>query len=370
MLRLVILAALIALLIPNVSPAEEASEERETELYRTPVEITFDEEWTIISDWSEERETELSHTPVEMTFDEEWTIISDWLAFSGLLTIEAFLEDMDGESSGDILISTVQFALKALLSEEVSLLIEADFDFDFGEVTLDYDEEPWIASLGIQNVDFGYYYSHFISAAMTEDLGVTKENAFIVGFVPEGMDILVWVANGDADKAGKEDRIDDYGLSFMVIPLENFKFGVSFISDMADTDAELVSPVYSRRVSGASVFFVWEVGDLELIGEYITATREFSPVDLDEDGDGKGDTPSAFNAEIAWYLIEDMKLAVRVGGSAEFVDEPEIQYGACFSYDIWEGMSLSLEYLHEEFDSDFSDEQKMDAVTANLVIEF
>jgi hypothetical protein len=372
--RWVILAALLVLLAPNFTWAGETCEEKEAEVYHTPAKITMDEEWTIISDWSEEREAELYHTPAEMIVDEERTIISDWLSYSGLLEVEALLEYTDGERSSEILLSTVQLELEGFVSEEVSLQIVADFDDEdlvqFDEATIAYDGEPWVATLGIQYVAFGYYSSDFISGTLTADLGVTRQKAFMAGFVSDGLDLSVWVANGDADEAGKEDRIDDYGHSFIVTALENFEFGVSFISDMAETDAELVSPVYSRSVSGASALFALEAGDLELTGEYLTATSQFSPADLDEDGDGKGDTPSAFNAEIAWVLKEDMGLAVRVAGSAEFVDEPESQYGICFSYGRMEEVSLSLEYLHEEFNSDFSDEQERDALTTLLGIEF
>ena len=346
--------ALSVLLVPSVSPANGGS--------------------------GEEPEAELYHTPMEKALGGEWTMISRRVAFAGLVEVEVFWEDVDGVATSDILLSTAQLGFKGFVSDELTALLVVEFEededeqFQIDEGTLDYERGLWMSRLGIQDVTFGYYPSHFITGPLTEDLGETKETAILAGFVPEGIAISAWVANGDADKAGKEDQIDDYGLSIIVTPVEEIEFGASFISDLADTDAELVGDSYSKKVAGASAFLLLNLGGLELIGEYLTAAGKFDPADLDEEGDGTGngvgDTPSAWNAEIALEFQEDLELAARVGGSDEFFDEPEIQYGLCLSYGIWEGVSLSLEYLHDEFDSAWSEDRERDTVTAQLGAEF
>ena len=330
--------------------------------------------FTLAEEAGKEMGTELDHTVSEDSEEDVWAMLSDRIVWSVLLEVEGLWEDSDGERNSEILLSTLQFGLKYLIKDEISLLVAAQWEdqehFEFDEAILRYDAQPWNLILGLQNVTFGSYPSRFISGPLTEDLGETKETAILVFFSPEGLEMSAWAANGDTDKAGKKDRIDDYGFSLSVTAAGDLELGASFISDISDTDAMLTDSSYTRRVPGMGAFFIFPLGDLEFAGEYVTTSRKFSPSDLDENGDNVGDSPAAWNTEIAVELLEDMELAIRIGGSSEFADAPEIQEGFCLSYGIVDWMNLSLEYLHEEFDTAFSQDLERDAVTAQVAVQF
>ena len=69
-------------------------------------------------------------------------------------------------------------------------------------------------------------------------------------------------------------------------------------------------------------------------------------------------------------------MAARLEGSDEFAEMPELQYGAGVSWSPFDQLSLSLEYLHGEFDSALapvvsgSPQEDRDLVTAQLAFEF
>ncbi|RMG98308.1 MAG: hypothetical protein D6708_00655 [Candidatus Dadabacteria bacterium] len=117
-------------------------------------------------------------------------------------------------------------------------------------------------------------------------------------------------------------------------------------------------------------------GPFEVLGEVLGSVGAFDEADLDQDSDGSGDRPLAWNVEGAWDVSEVVEVAVRVEGSRELGGQPELQYGAVVSWGPMEGVSLSLEYLHGEYDEDFGEDEDgnaldtRDLVTAQLAVEF
>jgi len=69
-------------------------------------------------------------------------------------------------------------------------------------------------------------------------------------------------------------------------------------------------------------------------------------------------------------------VAARVEGSRELAGQPELQYGVAVSWGVMEGVSVSAEYLHGEYDEDFGADEdgnvldSRDLVTAQLSVEF
>jgi hypothetical protein len=160
--------------------------------------------------------------------------------------------------------------------------------------------------------------------------------------------------------------------------MENVELGASYLSDLADTDAELLEE-YTERVGGWSAYAVLGFGDFEFSGEFLGATESFDAADLDEDGNGSGDKPAAWNLELSYAVAENIEVALRYEGSDEFAGQPERQYGVAASWAPWEHVNLALEYLRGEFDNDFAGDlasdggspaDKRDLVTAQLAFEF
>lgn len=345
----------------------------------------------------EENQAEIYHTLAEKKAAGLAEKITERITISGLLEVEAAAANVDfrdgsSDAASDLAVATAQFGLGVKLTEAISgdiiFLFEEgafgdeDTDLEVDEAAINISLGSWSARVGRQYLPFGIFHSHFISDPLTLELGETRETAFLAGYTYGSATLSTFVFNGDAEKTGNEDHIRDWGASLVLTPLEGVELGGSYLSDLADTDAELLSDldnVFTRRVGGWSAFFVAEHGKLCLAGEVLGAVRHFAVADLDADLNGKGDKPLAWNLEAAWALLENVEVALRYEGSREFAGQPRRQYGADVSWSPWKNTTLSLEYLRGEFDRDFvgdlisstgSPADKRDLVTAQLAFEF
>ncbi len=117
---------------------------------------------------------------------------------------------------------------------------------------------------------------------------------------------------------------------------------------------------YVDRVAGASAYVRYWPGTYEATFELLGATR--SIVELDNDRD----RPFAWNAEwVRAFPEQRLAVALRVEGSEELEDEPGLQYGIAATWRIGRQVSLTLEYLHGEFEGDLTtndDDQAYDHV--------
>ncbi len=317
------------------------------------------------------------------------TQLSKYLTLSGLLEVEAAAESVHfrggkSDSASDLTLATAQLGLGITVNENIGgdlivLYEEAegeDNDIEIDEATINFEFGSLNGRVGRQYVPFGNYYSHFISDPLTLELGETRSTALRAGYAGEKWALSGFVFDGDADKNNDEDHIDDFGASLVLTPAAGIEFGASYLSDLAESDAGMVDD-YRRRVAGWSTYAVAGIGPVELSAEALGALRSFSAEDLDENGDGKGDKPLAWNVEAAVYPASNFEVALRLEGSDEIAEAPELQYGICSSWSPIEHLSLSLEYLRGEFDRDFApadDDNNSgryrDLVTAQLAIEF
>ncbi|MFO7983493.1 MAG: LbtU family siderophore porin [Desulfuromonadales bacterium] len=309
------------------------------------------------------------------------TAITEKITISGLIEVEAGAAEIDSrdggtESESDIILATAQLGLGVEVAEGITgdliLLYEEDAtDLEVDEAAINFSNDVWFGRLGQQYVPFGVFHSHLISDPLTLELGETRETALLGGYGNDIVTISAYIFNGDADKEGdQEDHIRDWGLSVSSTPAEGLTLGASYISDLAESDAELVGDTFEGRVGGWSAFFTLEPEGFHVTGEVLGADSTFSAADMDADGNGVGDRPLAWNLELAWYPSEVLELSARYEGSDEFSGHPETQYGICTSWGVRENVSLSLEYLRGEFDSfgDGADTRNM--VTAQLGLEF
>lgn len=332
----------------------------------------------------EARQAELYHTLAEKKEAGLATHLTERLTFSGLIEIEAGAEKLhlaDGSSAAasDLAVATVQLGLGAKVNETVSgnisVLFEEDasaLDVDVDEATIDLAQGPWSARIGRQYLPFGVYNSHFISDPLTLALGETRETALLAGYSREHFSLSAFVFNGDVDKIGADDRLSDWGASLVVTPRDGIELGGSFLSDLADSDAELLSS-YGSRVGGWSAFAALKQGPFWASAEILGALKDFAAADLNANNDAR---PLAWNLEVAWALLEQVELAARYEGSSEFAGQPERQYGVGASWSPAENVTLALEYLRGTFDQGFGVDadgnilDKRDLVTAQLAIAF
>jgi len=332
----------------------------------------------------EERQTEIYHSLAEKKAAGLGSRITERISLSGLIELEAAAEkikyaDGGSTSSSDLTLATAQLGLVAEVTEKIHgnivlLHEEGGADLEVDEAAVDLDFVPLFSRIGRIYVPFGVYSSHFVSDPLTLELGETRETAVLIGYGHEFYSVSLFIFNGESDKAGEDNQIDDWGWSIVLTPVEGVELGGSYLSDLADSDAELAAD-YQRRVAGWSTFVTYQHGPFGVVCEMLGATGSFAAADLDENSDGAGDQPLTWNVELSWAL-DLVELAARYEGSREFPGHPERQYGVTASWSPWEHNTLSLEYLRGEFGSGFSRDgdgnilDTRDLVTAQWAVVF
>jgi len=318
---------------------------------------------------------------------------ADKITLSGLIEAEAYYENydyddpaIDDDDSSDITLATVELGVDVDIIKHVKghvlFLWEEDdtepVDVDEGFITLDGEDViPLYLNVGKLYVPFGNFESHFISDPLTLELGETRESALTVGYVNEWMDLSASAFNGDTDETGEDNHIESYvaAASFSVPEelISNFGIsgGVSYISNIADSDNlqdEIVPPGGIKDyVGGFNAFLSISFMDKFFLEcEYLGALDEFEAGELSFDGGNKFQ-PKTWNFELAYAATDRLEVAVKYEGGDDLGDFlPEDQYGAAFTYGLFENTSLSLEYLHGEFEND----DERDLFTTQLAVEF
>lgn len=321
---------------------------------------------------------ELYHTLAEAKDAGRATPIADRITVSGLLELEAQVSGTSAaggrETASDLTLATAQlgFGVEASDALHATLILwygEGAPGVEVDEATLDYARGAASLRVGRQYLPFGVYRSHFVSAPLTQTLGETRETAVVLQYGWGPVHAAAFAYNGDAERIDAEDHLRDGGLAVTVAPRDGLEFGVSWLSDLADTGAGLLaSPTWYRRVGGWSAHGAAVVGPVTVSGEVLGATRAFDRRDLAADRD----RPLAWNLEVAVAVGDGVELAVRGEGSREFADQPRFQVGADASWSPWPHASLSLEYLRGWFDDtlDAGQTTSRDLVTAQFALEF
>lgn len=308
--------------------------------------------------------------------------ISKYVTLHGLVEAEAsYSNPDDSDEESDLTLATAELSIEATMNEYVgghlTLLYEEeegeddDVDVDEAVISLTHPGEllggqsPSI-HVGRMYLPFGMFNSYMASDPLTLELGETQDTAALFALEGELWTLKAGVFNGEADADGDENHIDNFVASLEVMPMENLAFGVSYINDLAESDAELVEGDFSDNVAGGSVFLSAKYGQFGLEMEYLAALNDFDDDDvLSEDVTGK--RPEAWNFELAWMPTEKLQLAARYERANDILDDVE-RYGATVSYGFNEYASIALEFLRAEADVDEDD--TVDVATAQLAFGF
>jgi hypothetical protein len=236
---------------------------------------------------------------------------------------------------------------------------------------------PAYLKAGRQYLPFGHFESHFITDPLTLLLGETNEDAVVAGYRIGGETIEI-AAGGftyENENVASEDSSIEYTAAITVSPLENVRLGVSYTSQLAAA-YDLANQVQTRLsgdVDAWSVFAcVTLVDRITLSAEYLAALDDFRAGELYSGTDRESRRPAAWNLEAGVRLTDQWMVALRYSGAAdggagggEFL--PERQYGAVVSWQLFEHVTLSAEYLHCSFPDDY---QSMDNYTVQLAAFF
>jgi len=331
---------------------------------------------------------------------------ADKVTLSALMEVGAVYQDVDckhgnceaDDDQSDISLTTVEIGLGVEVNEWVNLELvylyedatfgdEGSVDLDVGTVTIGNTEKfPFYFTAGKMFVPFGALLTHFpddplIDQPVTLCFAETSEKAVLVGFEHSGFAVSGYTFNGDMDEEGSNNSIEAFGFdanyTFSREGLFEIMVGGSYISNLADSDGfEDALPVDEIRhyIDGAAGYLHMDYGNFFFDAEYMAALDEFEPNELAEES-GDGAEPSVWNIEVGynWNWGKNLEIALKYAGSdeAEALGFPEDRYGINFNQELFEGVTASVGYLHDEYeDADPDDRDERDTIYGQLAIEF
>lgn len=315
--------------------------------------------------------------------------LTDWLTLSGLVEFEYIfqrfgLSERPHDSHEHDLAALLQLSLEvspvtwmtAEVVYEYSRDSLSDWTSDRGsldEATVSFEAGDFELVAGKQYVPFGVYFSNFVSSPLVE-FGETRDPGMTLSYIPgDRLDFSAFAYDGQAKKAGSKGRSWGWGLAAEAAPSEYISFGASYLSDLADSQEDLLDDFddrYERRVDAWSGFTAIEYDRFVLTGELVRAIDSFEELDADRN------KPRAWNVELAFYPEGNFEFALRLEGSDELEDAPRLQGGAAVSWRVTEDASVTVEYLHGNYESGLAEDShereldKVDQFGALVSIEF
>jgi len=315
--------------------------------------------------------------------------LTDWLALSGLVELEYIfqrfsLSEASSHTHDDNFFATLQLGLEATpfswMTAELIYEYELDSFYDqdangssLDEATITLEAGDFELVVGKQYLPFGVYFSNFVTGPILE-FGETRDPGVTLSYAPDDrLDFSAFTYNGQAKQAGSKGANWDWGLAAEVSPSEYVSFGVSYLSDLADSREGILNTFddrYETRVDAWSAFATLEYERFELTAELVSAIDSFEELESDRD------QPRAWNVELAFYPEGDFEWALRLEGSDELEDAPRLQGGASVAWRFTKHTSVTLEYLRGSYEPGLAEDShdreldKVDQVGALMSLEF
>ena len=281
--------------------------------------------------------------------------LTPWLTASGLLEWEAVRERLSGAGVEQTEDESEVVAELELVAEPLEMLKgEAVLEFDTATQKLIADEAivavengPWELEVGKLYLPFGIFYSYFAAGPLIEFGETRVDGATLTYDLDDRVELAASVYQGRAREAETDSRDVDGALSIRGWPTDWLSAGVSYMGNLASADGRLLEDEgnrFVRKVPGLSGYLLWTEDDYELSVEVLGATRSFEELDADRN------QPFAWNVEFAYSIGPRLDWALRIEGSEELEDEPELQYGMAINARLHTQVFLTLEFLHGRFE--------------------
>jgi hypothetical protein len=312
---------------------------------------------------------------------------------SGQLQLTAFQQrPYAGKKTSDVDVTDAELDIMPVFNQWVSGFMALDYDnspaavgtrasnsrffMDTGFITVgNLKKSPFYSSLGQLYVPFGEYLSYMIDNPVTKYLGRTKGRAIVVGYDQEGqvngLNVTAFTFKGDSTTSPVSNKINQFGgnIDYMLTQ-SNWSGDVAagYITNIADSQSlqqngssapefggfgGATGQTLTHRVPGLDVHTLITVGNIDFMGEYVTAATSFSPDNMTFDGVGA--KPSALHTEVDYTLpasIMGNKTTILSAGYDRTSDAlalllPKQSYFAVATTSFWRDTIQALEYRHD-----------------------
>ena len=309
--------------------------------------------------------------------------LTKWLSVIALAELEYVSEWFHPINSPestriDDFAQAVQLAVAVETFPWADLEVVVEYDSEFKNLVL--DEATVAIEIGDFEIELGEFYfsfgenfSSFVSGPAIE-FGETRDRGVSVSYFPsDRFDISAYFYDGDSQQFDDSDESLDWGFSIEASPTDFATFGVSYLSNLADSDEGFLADengLFESRVDALSGFAVIGLGSFELTAEITRALSNFRELDSDRN------KPRAWNAEFGYYPQRNLSVSLRLEGSSEFEGAPEFRSGVAVTYRVHNRMNLTVEFLRGAFerglaeDSEERELDRVDSIGALLTVEF
>jgi hypothetical protein len=318
--------------------------------------------------------------------DKEESKWSDRINVGALIEVEAsYVSPFEGSSESDIVVATFAPYITSKVNDwigvEASLLYEqdeTDLEVDIATVSIaNSDKTPFYSIIGQTYMPFGNYDTNMVSDPLTLEIGESRETAIQVGTATFGFTGVAYMFNGDLD-GDSDNSINDWG-GFLGYNKE-FDFGglglgLGYISSLGESDSLQDGIHVSDDVSGTALNARLDIGNFNIIGEYVGANDSFDTADIAYRGSGA--KPSAYNIEAGYSfstLGKDSVIAAGYQGSKESValELPESRFLVTYAVKVLRNTGVLIEYAYDsDYDvSDGGSGENGSSLTAQLAVVF
>lgn len=300
----------------------------------------------------------------------------DSIKIGGVAEVEMTgTEAYSGADSSDITLATVEAFIDTQPHEYLGTHVQFIYEDDGNEnITLDeatftlgnVEKNPFYLVGGKWALPFGGGFDTSMSSdPLTKDLGETKEAALLIGATQDGATLEGYFYNGDTQKSGEGDNIDQFGINAGYGGETNnvaYNVGIGYINNIGDSDGVTTglganTAALNSYRGGAEVHADAAFDGFIVRGNYMTTVSAFEAGELAFNGQGA--KPSAWSVEGAYtmpILGKETTFAGTVQGTKEALalGLPELRVGGAVTVGIVDHFAITGEYLHDT-DYDTSD---------------
>jgi hypothetical protein len=300
--------------------------------------------------------------------------LASTIEIGGVIEAEMYVgENFDGNGYSDLILSSVEIALDAEITESIGghiLLLHEETSSNIphlhikGQTGLLVDEgyvefgNSFLSSFSLQighiYIPFGSFESNMISDPFTLELGQSRESALVLTY-DSTIYASIYLFNGDLIEVGGDDSIDNIGYSLGYLYQGediSFNVGVGYINNIKETDGMSASIIDNREAilktdptafdnttavleytAGFSGHIIFNWGSTTMIAEIVAAMDDFTN---DELYDGRVAKPSSSNLEIAYRISNDITIALGVQETvdlAKYLPENRALIGVTYQID-------------------------------------
>jgi hypothetical protein len=271
-------------------------------------------------------------------------------------------------NTSDLSLAKATLYFKAQPHKMVTTYIAGVFEEENGdEIDLDEawvnvgktDDMPAYLKAGKFVVPFGAFETNMVSDPLGLSLAETTEFPAQFGYSVGEISGSVYGFNGSTQENGEGDHIDKFGANLAYstsISGASLDLGLSYINAIGESDTIEAALASATSMSGDNpggfgVNAMLKSGPFTGIFEYITATDDFDSGDVAFNATNA--QPAAYQFEIG-YTTEVLEKELVLAATYQFTEESqalglaEEQYGVAASYSFLPGVSIGLEYMHQE----------------------